>query len=173
MIIQRRRKEYLEQSDAASLAGWVFADLLLSLAIIFLTSISFDTPGRGGTGSGGITSGSSMPNLQAEGTYPTQSQGLTFSYKSFDEKLLRSDIAKYRSENGLTGSFKIVYAQITGGFDGLTEGSDQGSLRATAFLVAIHKANIPEFQGTGFDVSTSEFVNPSQVVIRMAIAKTK
>ena len=39
------------QDDSVDIAGWVYADLLLSLAIIFLVSISFSIPVKSGSAS--------------------------------------------------------------------------------------------------------------------------
>ena len=37
----RRRAENIEAEDATLLAGWMYADLLLGLMVIFLATISF------------------------------------------------------------------------------------------------------------------------------------
>lgn len=37
----RRRVEEIEAEDATLLAGWMYADLLLGLMVIFLATISF------------------------------------------------------------------------------------------------------------------------------------
>lgn len=47
-MIRARPENNDVQDDSINIAGWVFADLLLSLAIIFLVSISFSVPERSG-----------------------------------------------------------------------------------------------------------------------------
>ena len=170
MKTSRQRRTSHGQSDITPLAGWVFADLLLALAIIFLTSISFDTPGDG-SASGNEQTQSNISRLKLDGVDQLKSEAITFSYLQFDAARLVADIERYQSSRGVTEGFKVVYAQIVGGYDRQTEGSEQGSLRATKFLIQLQQARIPSFAGAGFDITTSEFVAPDQILVRIALAE--
>lgn len=171
----RTRKTFLVQSDAVSLAGWVYADLLLSLAIIFLTSISFDTPGDGdnSTPTTQVVANGSAPisNPTSKDIVQPITDGLTRVYTSFDKETLLKDIAMYKAENGLRTNARVVFAQIIGGYDAAKESSDQGTIRATAFVIGLHKANIPEFATAGLHISTSERIPSGYVMVRMSLAK--
>ena len=172
MKTSRQRRTSYGQSDITPLAGWVFADLLLALAIIFLTSISFDTPGDGSS-SGTAQTQSNISQLKLEGVDQLQSEAITFSYLKFDSARLVADIERYQASVGATESYKVIYAQIVGGYDRQTEGSEQGSLRATKFLIQLQQARLPSFAGAGFDITTSEFVAPDQILVRVALAEPK
>jgi len=178
--MRTRRTRYIN-NDAVPLAGWVFADLLLSLSIIFLTSISFDLPGAGPSSS----SSTDSPNVSRQETASNQgivnpsskdiiepiSTGFSKIYLRFNEKSLKNDIENYRKKNGLTENDRIVFAQIIGGYDSSSETSDTGSIRATAFIVALHKANMSEFDSAGIHISTSDRIPSGQVMIRMSLAR--
>jgi hypothetical protein len=169
MRTSRQRRTSYGQSDITPLAGWVFADLLLALAIIFLTSISFDTPGDG-SASGDAQTQSNISQLKLEGVDQLQSEAITFSYLKFDRNLIIEDIKKYQSSRGIEGGYKVYYAQIVGGYDSKIEGSELGSLRATKFLIELKKARLSYFDGTGFDITTSKLVQPNQTLIRLALS---
>lgn len=165
----RQRRNFYGQSDITPLAGWVFADLLLALAIIFLTSISFDTPGDG-SGTTAKVSESNITRLKLDGVEQLQSEAITFSYKKFDADKLISDIDAFQQSRGFAKGYRILYAQIVGGYDSINESSDLGSVRATEFLIELQKARLPYFAGAGFDITTSQYVAKDQILIRMALA---
>ena len=171
----RTRKARYIQDDAVPLAGWVFADLLLSLSIIFLTSISFDLPGDGGddteaTINSNSVSAARITNPSSKDIIEPISEGLTKVYSKFDENKIREDINNYKTRKGLSGQARVVFAQIIGGFDSSAESSDKGTLRATAFLIALHKANMQEFKSTGLHLSTSEKIPNGYVMVRISLA---
>lgn len=170
MKITRQRRTSYGQSDITPLAGWVFADLLLALAIIFLTSISFDAPGDSPSVAAG-QSNSNISQLKLAGVAQLQSEATTFSYLEFDGDRLIADIERYQSSQGVEGGYKVLYAQIVGGYEPRDEGSEVGSLRATKFLIELQQARLPYFAGAGFDITTSEFVAPDQILIRLALAE--
>jgi hypothetical protein len=165
----RQRRTTFGQSDITPLAGWVFADLLLALAIIFLTSISFDTPGDGSASVNAQTQ-SNVSQLKLEGVDQLQSEAITFSYLKFDAARIVADIERYQASIGVKEGFKVVYAQIVGGYEPQSEGSEVGSLRATKFLIDLQQARLPYFAGAGFDITTSEFVAPDQILVRLALS---
>jgi hypothetical protein len=83
-------KTHSVQDDAIQISGWVFADLLLSLAIIFLVSISFTIPDKIGVSS--IASNQSPMESGfrngALGENTPINQGVNFYYTKFDRKTL-------------------------------------------------------------------------------------
>lgn len=172
MRINRNRRTSYGQSDITPLAGWVFADLLLALAIIFLTSISFDTPGDGSNGGSTEQKNTNFSQLKFDGVEKLQSEAITFSYLTFDGTRIRADIDRYQQSLGKYGSYKVLYTQIVGGYEPQKEGSEQGSLRATKFLIELQKARLPYFSSSAFDITTSGFVAPDQILLRLALAET-
>lgn len=172
MKTSRQRRTTYGQSDITPLAGWVFADLLLALAIIFLTSISFDTPGDG-SGDATKLSDSNISRLKLDGVEQLQSEAVTFSYLKFDGARLVADIDRFQQSRGIDSGYRVLYAQIVGGYDPQTEGSERGSMRATKFLIELQQARLPYFAGTGFDITTSQFVATDQILVRIALTGAK
>ena len=171
MRYQRIRTIEQGVNDVSPQAGWVFADLLLALAIIFLTSISFDTPGNNTNATNSSVGGASLASIEFEGLPKLKTQTLTIELKTFDRDAIIKGIQDFEKKSLLSNDYKIIYAQIVGGYDQKIEGSEQGSLRATSFLLELQKARMAEFDSTGFDISTSNSIKPDFVVIRMAFAE--
>jgi hypothetical protein len=46
-------------------------------------------------------------------------------------------------------------------------------MRATKFLIELQQARLPYFSSAGFDITTSQFVAPDQILIRVALAEAK
>ena len=171
MRYQRVRSTPQGVSDVSPQAGWVFADLLLALAIIFLTSISFDTPGDNSDSTNTTLSSSALAAVEFEGLPKLRTQTLTLEFQTFDKDTIFKGIEEFENKELVSNQYKIIYAQIIGGYDPKSEGSEQGSFRATSFLLELQKAQMAEFDSAGFDISTSNLIKPNFVVIRMAFAE--
>jgi hypothetical protein len=171
MSYQRVRIPSKGVSDVSPQAGWVFADLLLALAIIFLTSISFDTPGNSSDSISNSPSSSALASIDFEGLPKLSTQTLTLEFKTFDRDGIFRGIQEFENKKLVANQYKIIYAQIIGGYDQISEGSEQGSLRATSFLLELQKARMTEFDSAGFDISTSNLIKPGFIVLRLAFAE--
>lgn len=158
------------QDDAVNIAGWVFADLLLSLAVIFLASISFAVPGKSGDSVVPSSNSGANLNLQLEqsNTNVPITQGANFYYTKFDAKKIESDLSFYFARNNLSPASEVIYAQIAGGFNPNIEGSDKGTLRALAFSISMKKANLAAFGKSNFDLTTSSQLAPNQIALRLS-----
>ena len=161
-----------EADDTTNIAGWVFADLLLSLSIIFLASISFIVPTSNALS---VTSANqNLPTLVenlGEGTTRAPfSQGANFYYSDFDEKLIEQDIRTYLQNNSLSLRSEVIYAQIVGGYDATQEGSEVGTLRALEVSIAIKNADLAAFTQTNFDLTTSDKLKSKEIALRLTFA---
>jgi hypothetical protein len=167
-----RRQEFANQiqDDATNIAGWVFADLLLSLAVIFLASISFAVPGK---------SGDSVPATQNSGAVVTMqgqqpefnsplAQGFNFYYSKFDKQQIENDLSAYFQRENLSPNTQVIYAQIAGGFDSGSEGSELGTMRALEFSISLKKANVKAFEKANFDLTTSNQLAKNQIALRLS-----
>lgn len=160
----------VDQDDSINIAGWVFADLLLSLAIIFLVSISFTVPERSGLGSSPQLPGSGQNEFKRAdlGEQAPINLGFNFYYSKFDSGKIKSDLRSYFEKENLNPESEVIYAQIVGGFDAVSEGSERGTFRALEFSIALKKANLPAFQRANYDLSTSSQLNPDQIAVRLS-----
>jgi hypothetical protein len=171
-VNRRNKLNYPDQDDAVNIAGWVFADLLLSLSVIFLTSISFAAPSS--TGDSRIPAQTSEQALKVKdssnGLISPNAQGFNLYYTSFSKSKIESDLRAYFARENFSPESNVIYAQIIGGFNSMEEGSEMGTMRALEFSISLKRANIRAFEGANFDLATSESLNPNQVALRLSFA---
>jgi hypothetical protein len=147
--------------DVTDKAGWMYADLFLALMVIFLATISFVPEFR------------AAPTSNVEGTTvasSTMTKGGNFQYSGFDPEKLKADIAKYRLENNLSAASKIVYVQVSGGYDSAKQNVNAGTVTAISFSVNMKK-DLPElFNSADFKIDTSADLGPNSVSLRIVFA---
>ena len=147
--------------DVTDKAGWMYADLFLALMVIFLATISFVPEFR------------AAPTSNTEGTTvasSTMTKGANFKYSGFDPEKLKADIEKYRKENNLSSISKIVYVQITGGYDSAKENVNAGTVTAVSFSVNMKNALPDIFNSADFKIDTSGDLGPNSVALRIVFA---
>ena len=172
-MIRSARKKAIPLDDAASQAGWVFADLLLLLAIIFLTSISFALPSSSENGSEGVSGlgGNSVaPSIDQTITNNPYEQGYYFVYSSFDKDRLLKDLSRYFASKAMPTNTDVIYAQLVGGYKEGVEGSDAGTMAALKFSIELTKAKITAFENTSVDLLTSSKIPSGYVALRLTFA---
>jgi hypothetical protein len=160
------------QDDSVNIAGWVFADLLLSLSVIFLTSISFAVPGVSGNSANSTETPGQVLNItdfENQSSSPI-AQGFNFYYSRFDKNQIESDLRAYFLREKLSTESGVIYAQIVGGFNEQTEGSEMGTIRALEFSIELKRAKVLAFEGANFDLTTSNALKPNQIALRLAFA---
>jgi len=176
-----------EEENVADQAGWMYADLLLALMVIFLATISFVpqyldtfTPsgtgpgnsierGSGGTGTGDGTSpnaGSGIPDADY-----TFNEGLALYYEDFDLDTFIADIERFRVRENLGKDFEIIFTQITGGYDEMRETPERGTLRAIAFSVKLKESNLEYLTNTSTAIQSSADVPSNKVLVRFTFSK--
>ncbi len=147
--------------DVTDKAGWMYADLFLALMVIFLATISFVPEFRQAPTSN--TAGTTVASS-------TMDKGVNFQYTGFDPEALKADIEKYRKENNLSSIAKIVYVQITGGYDAAKESLNAGTVTAITFSVNMKK-DLPDlFNSADFKIATSADLAPNSVALRIVFA---
>jgi len=111
----RKRIDPGHEEDATLLAGWMYADLLLGLMVIFLATISF------------VPIDNFVSKSLVKATYKQVdkafnfNRGLSLVYEKFDAKGLEQDIEAFKKREGLDNDAEIIFAQILGGYDPKTE----------------------------------------------------
>lgn len=188
---QRLTSEVAEENTADQ-AGWMYADLLLALMVIFLATISFvpqflDTyvpsgsgvgnssqQGSGGMGIGDGSAGtgtSSRPSSGIPDADYTFDQGLALFYEDFDLNTFVADVENFRLQENLGENFEIVFAQITGGYDAKTESAEKGTLRAIAFSIKLKESNLDYLNNTSTSIRTNPEVPSNKVLVRFTFAR--
>ena len=187
-----RLDSQIEEENAADQAGWMYADLLLALMVIFLATISFvpqylDTftpsgsgvgnssqQGSGGMGIGDGSAGSGTTTRPSSGIPDADysfDEGLALYYEDFDLNTFVSDIERFRVRENLGENFEIVFAQITGGYDEAKENPEKGALRAIAFSVKLKESNLDYLTNTSTAIRTSPEVPSNKVMVRFTFAR--
>ena len=188
---QRLTSEVAEENTADQ-AGWMYADLLLALMVIFLATISFvpqflDTyvpsgsgvgnssqQGSGGMGIGDGSAGTGTSNRPSSGIPDadyTFDQSLALFYEDFDLNTFVADVENFRLQENLGENFEIVFAQITGGYDAKTESPEKGTLRAIAFSIKLKESNLDYLNNTSTSIRTSPEVPNNKVLVRFTFAR--
>lgn len=156
-----RKRIRIEEEDATSQAGWLFADSFLALMVIFLATISF-VPAL----TSGVVMGSGSVGKVAGSNYI---KGLVLSYDQFDGNVIQRDIATYIKNEKLSPTSEVLYARIVGGY-GAGETIDQGKIRAIAVSVQLKKLNLAYFENTSIDLGASDKIGKDTFILRLTLA---
>jgi hypothetical protein len=156
-----RKRLRIEEEDATSQAGWLFADSFLALMVIFLATISF-VPAL----TTGVVTGSGSVGKIAGSNYI---KGLVLTYDKFDAATIERDIATYIKNEKLSPTSEVMYARIVGGY-AASEGVDAGKVRAIAVSVQLKKSKIIYFENTSIDLSASDKLGKDTFILRLTLA---
>lgn len=189
---RERLTSEIQEENTADQAGWMYADLLLALMVIFLATISFvpqflDTrspsgnnvgnsseQGSGGMGIGDASAGTGNSNRPSSGIPDADyafDKGLALFYEDFDLNTFVADVERFRQQENLGDNFEIVFAQITGGYDSKSENPEKGTLRAIAFSVKLKESNLKYLSNTSTSIRTSSEVPANKVLVRFTFAR--
>ena len=156
-----RKRIRIEEEDATSQAGWLFADSFLALMVIFLATISF-VPAL----TSGVVMGSGSVGKVAGSNYI---KGLVLSYDKFDAAVIGADIKKFIDAEKISPLSEVMYARIVGGYSS-SETPDQGSIRAIAVSVALKKSGLTYFENSTIDIASSDKIKSETFVLRLTLA---
>jgi hypothetical protein len=156
-----RKKIKIEEEDATSQAGWLFADSFLALMVIFLATISF-VPAL----TSGVVMGSGSVGKVAGSNYV---KGLILSYDNFDAAAIERDIRTFIVNEKISPSSEVMYARIVGGY-AANESSESGQVRAIEVSVKIKNSNMAYFENATLDLSSSDQIKPETFVLRLTLA---
>jgi len=164
----RRRVESAEAEDTTLLAGWMYADLLLGLMVIFLATISF------------VPIDNFISKSLVKATYKQVdkafnfNRGLSLVYDTFNALALEKDIQAFKNREGLDNNAQIIFAQILGGYDPKTEKVDDGRTRALLYSFNFNKELSGLFKGTSITADGEPSLKPGQVALRLTfVSKIK
>lgn len=157
--------------DTVSQSGWVFADLLVALSVIFLATISFvpnfeSNQGAISGGNGGTQSGS----IALEPGKIFRSEGFSRLYQEISVEKLVADINEFRTATGIPSNVEVVALQFIGSASDSVERS--GILEALEFSVALQNAGLDDFADASISIDTSAKLQIGEVTVRAVFGKT-
>jgi len=164
----RKRQVEGEAEDATLLAGWMYADLLLGLMVIFLATISF------------VPIDNFVSKSLVKATYKQVdkafnfNRGLSLVYEKFDAKGLEQDIEAFKKREGLDNDAEIIFAQILGGYDPKTEDAQTGRNRALIYSFSLTQDANGLFSNASVTAGGESSLTKDQVALRLTfVAKVK
>jgi len=164
----RKRHSEGESEDATLLAGWMYADLLLGLMVIFLATISF------------IPIDNFISKSLVKATYKQVdkafnfNRGLSLVYDKLDAKALEKDIEAFKKREGLDNDAQIIFAQILGGYDPKSESEETGRNRALLYSFTLTKDTNGLFSNASVTAGGDDSLTKDQVALRLTfVAKLK
>ena len=164
----RKRQEEGQAEDATLLAGWMYADLLLGLMVIFLATISF------------VPIDNFVSKSLVKATYKQVdkafnfNRGLSLVYEKFDAKGLEQDIEAFKKREGLDNDAEIIFAQILGGYDPKTEDVQTGRNRALIYSFSLTQDANGLFNNASVTAGGESSLTKDQVALRLTfVSKIK
>jgi hypothetical protein len=158
------RSRHRKKEDVTGLAGWVFADLLLALAVVFLGTISF-IPSNDAI--------SAEMSAKAAEDESVEVNKTSIPLSKFDQITIMLAMQKYAAENNLPEDYRVTGVTIVGGYNPETESPDRGTQTALRYAAGIAELNLPYFKNTSTLLSTSPTIPSGQVVLNLTIASKK
>lgn len=164
----RRRAENIEAEDATLLAGWMYADLLLGLMVIFLATISF------------VPIDNFVSKSLVKATYKQVdkafnfNRGISLIYNKFDAVALEKDISAFKKREGLDNDAEIIFAQILGGYNAKTETVDDGRNRALLYSFNLSQEQSGLFRNTSVTAGADPTLKSDEIALRLTfVSKIK
>ena len=164
----RRRQVEGEAEDATLLAGWMYADLLLGLMVIFLATISF------------VPIDNFVSKSLVKATYKQVdkafnfNRGLSLVYDKFDAKSLEADIEAFKKREGLDNNSEIIFAQILGGYDPKTEDVETGRNRALIYSFSLTQDQNGLLRSASVTAGGESGLKKDQIALRLTfVSKIK
>ena len=155
----RKRQEEGQAEDATLLAGWMYADLLLGLMVIFLATISF------------VPIDNFVKQVDKAFNF---NRGLSLVYEKFDAKGLEQDIEAFKKREGLDNDAEIIFAQILGGYDPKTEDVQTGRNRALIYSFSLTEDANGLFRNASVTAGGESSLTKDQVALRLTfVSKVK
>ena len=153
-----------EEDDLSGLAGWMYADLLIGLMVIFLATITF-VPNINLLG----LSGNSNTGKPYFYTYARVLEDKPLSILVEDSQIPRLEnlISDFKAKNGIGADAKIAYVQIVGSYRADLENREVGVSRALALSQQIEQRYKGIFEAASTTFNTTTTLPSNQAVIRI------
>ena len=161
------RGKFRGTEDLSAQAGWMFADLLLALTVIFLATVSFVPQKNTLNALAGVTTKNTIvdPSIIISKT--------TITLTSTDEMALIVALQNYGKSQGLPAQYVVAGLTIAGGYDSTTQSADQGTATALRYASAIASYNLPYFKNTSTVLALDSSIPAGSAVLNLTIESKK
>ncbi len=155
-----------EIEDLSGLAGWMYSDLLVGLAVIFLATITFVPQGTLFNSGEAVTKGSSVYSYSKVVDNP-----LTLLIQDNEIPDLLRIVNDFKAENSLASDATIVYIQIVGAYNEKMESPEDAVSRALKLSEKIESMYPVLLENASTTFSRTTSIPPNQVVLRLVFAE--
>lgn len=157
-----------EEDDLSGVSGWMYADLLIGLMVIFLATITFVPNATIFSKSGSLSTGT--PYFY---TYSrvVQDKPLSILIENGQLPNLTQVIKQFKSENGIAPDATIAYVQIVGSYKSRLEDQQDGVSRALALSQRLEREFHDLFASASTTFNTTTSIPSNQAVIRILFAE--
>jgi hypothetical protein len=159
-----RNKRSRISEDLSAQAGWMFADLLLALAVIFLATISF-VPAKDAIAADVAAKAAADPHVVINKN--------SISLTEFSQTTIMMAMQKYAADHNLPADYKVTGLTIAGGYNSASETADRGTQTALRYATAIASLNLPYFKNTSTVLAASSDIPSGSVVLSLTISSPK
>ena len=155
-----------EEEDATGLAGWMYADLLIGLMVIFLATITFIPMMDGVVGN----STTGKPFFY---TYSRTLEDKPLTILIEDRKIpnLEQVITEFKSANQLTPDARVAFVQIVGSYNEKLETKDAAIARALELSQQLERKYGEIFSSNSTTFTTTTSIPSNQTVIRILFSE--
>ena len=157
-----------DEEDLTGSAGWMYADLLIALMVIFLATITFVPQSTYFTQYGSKTTGN--PYFY---TYSRVVKDRPLSILVENNQLpdFTSLLSEFKAKNGIAKDATVAYVQIVGAYKSNLETQQDGVSRALALSQKIESTYKDLFATASTTFNTTTSIPPNQAVIRVLFAE--
>ena len=157
-----------EEDDLSGSAGWMYADLLIGLMVVFLATITFLPATSLSTATGTTSTG--KPYFY---TYSRVLQDKPLSVLVVDNQLpdFPALLSEFKAKNKIAGDATIAYVQIVGAYREKLEAQQAGVSRALTLSQAIESNYHDLFATASTTFNTTTSIPSNQAVIRILFAE--
>lgn len=158
-----RKNRTSDLNDTTHLAGWVYADLLLGLMVVFLATITF-RPLDDFANSDLVKS-----NYKQVDTGYNFSKGLSLVYAKFNLKAIKSDIESFKTKEKLSKNTQVVFTQVLAGYDHNSETLIDA--RNRALLIGFQLQSDPDnlLKDSEISVAESNSLKKNEFALRLTL----
>ena len=161
------RQKFRGTEDLSGQAGWMFADLLLALTVVFLATVSFVPQKTSLIDLAGVTTKQTI----VEPSVIISKTSITLT--STDEMTLLMDLQNYGSLQHLPAQYVVSGVTIAGGYNSATQSPDQGTATALRYASAIASYNLPYFKNTSTVLASDSSIPAGSAVLNLTIQSKK
>ena len=157
-----------EEDDLSGVSGWMYADLLIALMVIFLATITFVPQSTYFTQYGSKTTGN--PYFY---TYSRVVQDKPLSILVENNQLpdFTTLLSEFKAKNGIAKDATVAYVQIVGAYKSNLETQQDGVSRALVLSQKIEAIYHDLFATASTTFNTTTSIPPNQAVIRVLFAE--